>query len=414
METMARCQLSLRDTIAFNVRVAPGHMPEVLAPCWREMTPYNSAVPQIAPAVAPAAVAPAAAALAAAAPAAVDPLAALAQMVPLVVHPAAPAPATAPPQPVSPLPPPPPPPPVKQEPQPPAAVKEEPKELAPAVGDEEAVADSTTKTVEAIAKADEEPEALSKDDEPPVESHQDVFMGWVKSIHPESDCVMLACPESGYDTDVYVHKSVAEPSLLKENDTVAFKIHLNTEGRPQASAPLWRLSGYTDGEDVEFGEYVGKVSRMLPNGNAIIDCPAVKAVHGIQAYALSALAKQCDLNIDDVVSFNIGMDASENPKVSGPCWKSCSTVGIEGLESVLSDTALDELDAAEEEAAAAEAVPDGEPVDPAAVEAAEAMQMLHSEIVMPAQDESVVAPPPAKRMRSAGGRTQSRQSHRAF
>jgi len=136
---------------------------------------------------------------------------------------------------------------------------------------------------------------------------------------------MVHCPGWGRRQEVYVHKSVAEPSALEEGDLVAFQIHVNKRGQPQASAPFWKKVGWSPrGKPVDFGKYQGLVARILPNGCAFLDCREISEAYQRDAYVHRVVMRQCDLIEGNFISFNIHVSALGNPQVSAPCWICCS------------------------------------------------------------------------------------------
>merc|ERR1712032_380642 len=96
---------------------------------------------------------------------------------------------------------------------------------------------------------------------------------------------MIACPDSGYENDVYAHKSVVAPEMLELGDVLAFPLHVNARGMPQASSPIFKAVGRDhESEAAEFGQFLGQVDRILPNGNGFMKCPQVEAAFGTDAF----------------------------------------------------------------------------------------------------------------------------------
>jgi len=136
---------------------------------------------------------------------------------------------------------------------------------------------------------------------------------------------MVRCPDWSDRQDVYVHKSVAEPGAISMGDVVAFQIHLNARGQPQASAPFWKQVGWRPrGKPVRFGKYQGLVARLLNHGSSFLDCKEVSESFGRDAYVHSAVMKQCELVEGNLIAFDIHVSSSGNPQVSAPCWICCS------------------------------------------------------------------------------------------
>merc|ERR1719428_1128176 len=57
-----------------------------------------------------------------------------------------------------------------------------------------------------------------------------------------SGCAFLECPaaKERYGRDVYMHAAIIVNCGVRMGDVVAFGVHLNAEGMPQASLPLWK------------------------------------------------------------------------------------------------------------------------------------------------------------------------------
>ncbi|CAE7559659.1 unnamed protein product, partial [Symbiodinium pilosum] len=107
--------------------------------------------------------------------------------------------------------------------------------------------------------------------------------GRVSLIDLDKFVSLVRCPTSGLPRDVYVHQSVADPSALALNDVVCFKVHMNSKGLPQASAPFWKRVGIESSETfARFGEFQGLVVRS-ETGPLTVDCPDVTQLHGRDA-----------------------------------------------------------------------------------------------------------------------------------
>eukprot|EP00441_Pelagodinium_beii_P031600 CAMPEP_0197640966 /NCGR_PEP_ID=MMETSP1338-20131121/15073_1 /TAXON_ID=43686 ORGANISM="Pelagodinium beii, Strain RCC1491" /NCGR_SAMPLE_ID=MMETSP1338 /ASSEMBLY_ACC=CAM_ASM_000754 /LENGTH=567 /DNA_ID=CAMNT_0043213861 /DNA_START=103 /DNA_END=1806 /DNA_ORIENTATION=+ len=132
-------------------------------------------------------------------------------------------------------------------------------------------------------------------------------------------------PGAGEQHEVWVHNSIAQVFELSIDDLVAFRVHINKQGQPQASAPIWKMVGIIkEREHISFGEYIGQISRVLPNGLAFIDCADVKFAHGGDAAVHAAIMQECGLSVGDVVAFNLHVSDAGKIWMSAPCWKCCS------------------------------------------------------------------------------------------
>lgn len=109
--------------------------------------------------------------------------------------------------------------------------------------------------------------------------YEQYLMGTVKITYQHKGFSMIESPDSGLEADVYVHHSVAAPQELIPGDPVAFKVHVNAKGQPQASAPFWKLVGHNGGDCPPLGDLVGHIHKELPNGSAFLDCPEIGRAH---------------------------------------------------------------------------------------------------------------------------------------
>jgi len=150
-------------------------------------------------------------------------------------------------------------------------------------------------------------------------------VGWIRTVDPGRGLALVCCPESGYESDVFVHGKCADVEALAVDDCVAFEIHLNAQGLPQASIPLWKLVGWNGtGEPARFGEYQGTVNAVLSDNTGLIQCPEVVAAHGIEPCVQEHAMHSCGLVVGDLVTFDVCLDSSGNPQVSAPFWKCCT------------------------------------------------------------------------------------------
>jgi len=151
-------------------------------------------------------------------------------------------------------------------------------------------------------------------------------VGWVKDVHPAKGFSTAECPGSGYDQDVVVSSTVAEPLVtLNVGDTVAFAIHVGPNGTPEAADPVWKLGGgIIEGEPLTFGEYAGVVSATLREGSAFVNSPEVRKALGCNAYISRHMVEQCGLCQGDIIAFHVHVDGRGLPNVKWPCWKCCA------------------------------------------------------------------------------------------
>jgi len=151
------------------------------------------------------------------------------------------------------------------------------------------------------------------------------YVGTVCETSPEKGRSMVRCLDWSENQDVYVHKSVAEPGAIDTGDIVAFQIHVNAKGQPQASAPFWKQVGWRPkNKPVRFGKYQGLVARLLPHGCSFLECKEVTECYGRDAYVHHAVMKQCDLVEGNLIAFDVHVSSKGKPQVSAPCWICCS------------------------------------------------------------------------------------------
>jgi len=153
----------------------------------------------------------------------------------------------------------------------------------------------------------------------------DFHAGRVSLIDLEKFVSLVRCPASGFSRDVYVHQSVADPGALSLNDVVCFKVHMNSKGLPQASAPFWKRVGIESSESfARFGEFQGLVVRS-EDGPISIDCPDVTQLHGRDAVMQEESADLCQLVEGNLICFDVSVNQGGDPEVIPPCWICCSS-----------------------------------------------------------------------------------------
>mmetsp|Transcript_8523 Transcript_8523/g.20225 ORF Transcript_8523/g.20225 Transcript_8523/m.20225 type:complete len:630 (+) Transcript_8523:51-1940(+) len=163
--------------------------------------------------------------------------------------------------------------------------------------------------------------------QPPVASHLggEFFMGTIKIADPARGFSMIACPDSGFDADVYIHATTASPEAFLVNDVVAFTFHMNDKGQPRADT-IFKLVGHLpQGRSPSFPENQGSVSRILGNGSGFMDCPELSSVYGKDVFIHGSVVEQCGLRPGDVLAFDVHISKDGNPQVSAPCWVQISS-----------------------------------------------------------------------------------------
>jgi len=143
---------------------------------------------------------------------------------------------------------------------------------------------------------------------------------------------MIFCADSGFDGDVFVHRATASPELFRVGDVVAFTIHVNSQGKPQADT-LWRLAGHLKGEP-SFGELEGVLARVLEGGHGFLESDEIKDRYGRDVYVHRKVMEQCGLKKGDTVAFNVHVSEAGNPQASFPCW---IRVALKGRQDIPQD-----------------------------------------------------------------------------
>jgi len=171
------------------------------------------------------------------------------------------------------------------------------------------------------------------------EGLQDLHIGTVRIADEMEGFSKVVCPGSGFDCDVHVHSSVADPEVLAPDDVVAFKIHVDAGGVPQAVAPFWKLMGW-DGQvkPVAFGAYYGRIGALPPNGCCIVVCPEVSKAHGSDASVRDSVMSLCALTSGDTIAFDLQVEAPGRPHVALPLWRHCFATEVACLEPLEANT----------------------------------------------------------------------------
>ncbi|CAJ1409209.1 unnamed protein product [Effrenium voratum] len=145
------------------------------------------------------------------------------------------------------------------------------------------------------------------------------LIGAVKRVDHAKNFSLIACPETGYDADVYVPHTVASPQAFEVGDAVAFTFTLNLRGLPQALC-IYKMVGFASGNLPHFPAHQGRLSRLLPNGSGFVDCPEASAAYGRDVYVHASVVAQCGLQEQDPIAFDVHINKDGNPQVSAPCW----------------------------------------------------------------------------------------------
>jgi hypothetical protein len=155
------------------------------------------------------------------------------------------------------------------------------------------------------------------------DNRDNYYVGKIKKV--DINNCWISCPTSGFDHDVSVHKTTADPILFKEGDFVAFPLHVNSRGQPQASCPMWKLAGYvTDESKAVFGEFFGRIKEPTPAGQTFVECPDLYAEYARDVFMHQSVFDECGLVVGETFAFCLHLNPRGQPQVSAPCWRLCS------------------------------------------------------------------------------------------
>jgi len=149
------------------------------------------------------------------------------------------------------------------------------------------------------------------------------YGGRVLLLDPAKGVSLVKCPDSGFDKDIYVHSSVANPGALGVNDAVCFKMHVNKRGMPQASAPFWKRVGDDPAEALRFGDFEGLISAS-EDGSLTVSTPEISEAYGQDAFLPEDVAAQCSVVEGNLIRFNVHVNGEGGPEVIAPIWICCS------------------------------------------------------------------------------------------
>lgn len=142
-----------------------------------------------------------------------------------------------------------------------------------------------------------------------------VFRGKVKAFNEKAGRGFIDCQEAKdkYGQDVYVHGSVMEKAQAYVGDEVEFKIHLNSQGQPQAQSPM-EVVGSAMEEKYQYRGIVKSFSEK--NGYGFIECEQLKAEYKRDVYLPGSHAQSCGAYQGLEIMFNIDLNADGMPVAS--------------------------------------------------------------------------------------------------
>merc|ERR1719473_1564248 len=118
----------------------------------------------------------------------------------------------------------------------------------------------------------------------PWQPSSPVLVGTV--THVDAQKAFIGCPmvKMQYGRDTYAHQRVVEAAQLQVGETVGFELHVNKQGMPQASSPIFKVIGAKN-SPVKFAQAVGVLQAPdTEKGHSFVDCPMTKLSCGRDAY----------------------------------------------------------------------------------------------------------------------------------
>mmetsp|Transcript_105915 Transcript_105915/g.298383 ORF Transcript_105915/g.298383 Transcript_105915/m.298383 type:complete len:712 (-) Transcript_105915:526-2661(-) len=162
-----------------------------------------------------------------------------------------------------------------------------------------------------------------------IPKSKDVHLGIVKVADEMIGVSTVSCANSGFDHDVRIPNSIADPEILSENDFVAFSVDVDARGKAKAVAPFWKLVGRRGQERPgTFANFLGKISRAISRTMALIECPEVVSVHGVAAHISEGVMDTCMLDFGDTIAFTLRTGEGGKLEVAAPIWRCCTAPGL--------------------------------------------------------------------------------------
>mmetsp|Transcript_66809 Transcript_66809/g.179899 ORF Transcript_66809/g.179899 Transcript_66809/m.179899 type:complete len:450 (-) Transcript_66809:38-1387(-) len=145
-------------------------------------------------------------------------------------------------------------------------------------------------------------------------SDTDVFTGIVTRAGGKFG--FIACPEVKvlYNEDVFCPGGQLQG--INVGDSVEFELFMSPQGKPQATNV--RQAGGLLQEEEGLGRNVGTIKAMRDKF-AFIDCPEVKASHGMDVFCPAAAVQGC--SVGDVVEFGLVFNSKGQPQAQNVSFK---------------------------------------------------------------------------------------------
>jgi len=129
----------------------------------------------------------------------------------------------------------------------------------------------------------------------------------------------------GYQEDMFLHGAIAPPAQLATGDVITCGLHLSSQGKPQAKAPVWKIVGHiAEGTNPRFGTYTGRLKNLQPGGSAFVECPEVREEFRRDAFVHASVVEAGGLDVGDTISFEVHVNGAGRPQVSEHPWKCLS------------------------------------------------------------------------------------------
>jgi len=138
-----------------------------------------------------------------------------------------------------------------------------------------------------------------------------MIVGVVKTFNPKMGRGFIEAEEA-LGKDIYVHGSVLEEVGAGVGDTVEFKVHLNKQGLPQASAPLTVLES-ASGLGKSYRGVVKSFSEK--SGYGFVECDETFREYKRDVYMPGHIAQATGCRVDEEVVFYIAINNDGMPVV---------------------------------------------------------------------------------------------------
>eukprot|EP00928_Gymnodinium_smaydae_P041022 TRINITY_DN27778_c0_g1_i1.p1 TRINITY_DN27778_c0_g1~~TRINITY_DN27778_c0_g1_i1.p1 ORF type:complete len:533 (-),score=121.28 TRINITY_DN27778_c0_g1_i1:230-1828(-) len=154
-----------------------------------------------------------------------------------------------------------------------------------------------------------------------------LLVGHLKSIKANTKDGLITCGavSEQYGSSVFIYRDILSSCGASIGDRLAFRIHENDQGQPQAEGPVWREVTARLTEAKRFAEEtfptcIGVLASVTPSGDSgAIESPRER--HGRELYVPRALL--AGLSEGDTVACNVRLNGKGNPQAAEPVFRLC-------------------------------------------------------------------------------------------